>query len=377
MTRVFLALAVFSVCAMVTAPAFALAQTSPDRLPGPPPPCNPPIVGITFHIYHGLAQIYFATAFPSPGPGAIYSDGQSVGVPANCGNGYSISPVIPSSDPYPFYSWASDSGSFSNPQTTQSNVLWPGGTGGLTLVLDYGQSNWGGYVRSGTGLNTVSTTFTLPSSATYVPLPSGYPPPGYTANNIVSIWAGIGGFATGDLVQAGMEIFVTPTGAVSAHPFIEEVDPAAHCCAAVVNTDLGANLGDQIQVSVQRINGASHFSIADGNKWNWSTGCIFEGYCAPGGWNPDSSTVEWVGEAAFCYPPSSPNGPPVQCASPSASTIAFNTMANQFCPIFWAQSLVRTIGADNLVSQHLTPGVIASGYSCAYPGQFSITYSSP
>ena len=50
--------------------------------------------------------------------------------------------------------------------------------------------NWSGYATSGSGITGVVSTFTVPSVS-----PA---PPGFAAN-----WAGIGGYTTSDLIQAG------------------------------------------------------------------------------------------------------------------------------------------------------------------------------
>ena len=52
--------------------------------------------------------------------------------------------------------------------------------------------NWAGYaVTPGSGITAVSSTFTVPSA--------GELPPGFSAS-----WAGIGGYTTSDLIQAGV-----------------------------------------------------------------------------------------------------------------------------------------------------------------------------
>ncbi|HET7523968.1 MAG TPA: G1 family glutamic endopeptidase, partial [Acidimicrobiales bacterium] len=51
--------------------------------------------------------------------------------------------------------------------------------------------NWSGYAVTGTGITGVASTFKVPTA--------GLVPPGFTAT-----WAGIGGYSTSDLIQAGV-----------------------------------------------------------------------------------------------------------------------------------------------------------------------------
>src|SRR5438552_3018688 len=74
--------------------------------------------------------------------------------------------------------------------------------GGTTSSL-----NWSGYaVTPGSGVTAVKGTFIVPSA--------GLDPPGFAAT-----WAGIGGYNTSDLIQAGVEEDSLPNNPVLGHQY--------------------------------------------------------------------------------------------------------------------------------------------------------------
>ena len=167
-------------------------------------------------------------------------------------------------------------------------VALPSGQAGINHLIavsgDTADSlNWAGYaVTPGSGITAVSSTFTVPTA--------GEVPPGFSAS-----WAGIGGYSTSDLIQAG----VSETSAMAAHSSAAqysawyEILPASEtpitsgCSGNVPSCTV--NAGDKISVNISNAGGNTwDISLSDAGNWSWSTSLTYAS---------SESSAEWIQEA--------------------------------------------------------------------------------
>ena len=142
--------------------------------------------------------------------------------------------------------------------------------------------NWAGYaVTPGSGITAVSGTFTVPSA--------GELPPGFSAS-----WAGIGGYTTSDLIQAGVSENSAIDGELLGGQYSAwyEILPASETpisgCSGTVPS-CTVNPGDKISVNISNIGGDNwDISLTDAGNWTWSTSVTYAS---------SESSAEWIQEA--------------------------------------------------------------------------------
>jgi len=167
--------------------------------------------------------------------------------------------------------------------TPRSGVLIPAQRGEL-LPTHGGTAdslNWSGYaVTPGSGVTAVSSTFTVPSA--------GLVPPGFAAT-----WAGIGGYNTSDLIQAGISEDSLPTNDVFGPQYSAwyEILPASETSISGCTGDSSCtvNPGDQVSVTIDNVSGNTwSVSITDAGHWSWSQDVTY---------TSSESSAEWILEA--------------------------------------------------------------------------------
>jgi hypothetical protein len=141
--------------------------------------------------------------------------------------------------------------------------------------------NWAGYaVTPGSGVTAVSGNFTVPTA--------GLVPPGFSAS-----WAGIGGYTTTDLIQAGVSENSALGGEVLGGQYNAwyEILPASETpisnCSG--NSSCTVNPGDKISVKISNTGGDNwEISLTDAGNWSWSTSVTYAS---------SESSAEWIQEA--------------------------------------------------------------------------------
>ena len=170
---------------------------------------------------------------------------------------------------------------------TAAAVAAPSGQAGVNhlIALKGGTAdslNWAGYaVTPGSGITAVSGTFTVPAA--------GELPPGFAAS-----WAGIGGFSTSDLIQAGVSENDAVGGALLGGQYNAwyEILPASETpisgCSGNVPS-CAVNPGDKVTVNISNAGGNTwKISLVDAGNWSWS---ISLNYAST------ESSAEWIQEA--------------------------------------------------------------------------------
>ena len=148
--------------------------------------------------------------------------------------------------------------------------------GGTTSSL-----NWSGYaVTPGSGVTGVDGTFTVPSA--------GLDPPGFAAT-----WAGIGGYNTSDLIQAGVEEQSFPSNSVLGNQYTAwfEILPASETPIFNCSGDSSCTVtpGDHVTVNISNVSGDTwNVSLTDAGKWSWSQDVTY---------SSSESSAEWILEA--------------------------------------------------------------------------------
>lgn len=141
--------------------------------------------------------------------------------------------------------------------------------------------NWSGYaVTPGSGITAVNGTFTVPSA--------GLDPPGFAAT-----WAGIGGYNTSDLIQAGVEEDSTPSNPLLGNQYQAwyELLPASETPISNCSGDSSCTVtpGDHVTVNISDVSGNSWgISLSDAGKWTWSKTVTY---------SSSESSAEWILEA--------------------------------------------------------------------------------
>lgn len=163
-----------------------------------------------------------------------------------------------------------------------AGVLQPAGHAALPLHGGTTSSlNWAGYaVTPGSGVTAVNSTFTVPASGTL--------PPGFAAT-----WAGIGGYNTSDLIQAGVGEQSVPSNPVLGPQYYAwyEILPAAETpitgCSGDPNCTV--NPGDQVSVDIHNVSGNTWYvGLTDAGHWTYSTQLNYAS---------TESSAEWIQEA--------------------------------------------------------------------------------
>jgi Peptidase A4 family len=162
----------------------------------------------------------------------------------------------------------------------------PSGQGGVNHLIkvsgDTADSlNWAGYaVTPGSGITAVSGTFTVPTA--------GELPPGFSAS-----WAGIGGYSTSDLIQAGVSENSAIGGELLGGQYNAwyEILPASETEISGCSGDASCtvNPGDKISVNISNAGGDNwDISLTDAGNWSWSTTVTYAS---------SESSAEWIQEA--------------------------------------------------------------------------------
>jgi len=141
--------------------------------------------------------------------------------------------------------------------------------------------NWAGYaVTPGSGVTAVDSTFTVPTAGTV--------PPGFSAT-----WAGIGGYTTSDLIQAGVSEQSVPSNPLLGTQYYAwyEILPASETqltgCTGDANCTV--NPGDSVTVDIHNVSGTTwSVKVSDEGHWTYSNTLTY----------PSSeSSAEWIQEA--------------------------------------------------------------------------------
>jgi hypothetical protein len=165
-------------------------------------------------------------------------------------------------------------------------VAMPSGQGGVNHLIsvrgDTADSlNWAGYaVTPGSGVTAVTGNFTVPSA--------GELPPGFSAS-----WAGIGGYTTSDLIQAGVSENSAIGGELLGGQYNAwyEILPASETpiSGCTGNSSCTVNPGDKVSVSISNVGGDTwDISLTDAGNWSWSTSVTYAS---------SESSAEWIQEA--------------------------------------------------------------------------------
>jgi hypothetical protein len=141
--------------------------------------------------------------------------------------------------------------------------------------------NWAGYaVTPGSGVTAVDSTFTVPTAGTV--------PPGFSAT-----WAGIGGYSTSDLIQAGVSEQSLPSNSVLGDQYYAwyEILPASETqiTGCVGDTNCTVNPGDSITVDIYNVSGNTwSVNLSDAGHWTYSNDLTYAS---------SESSAEWIQEA--------------------------------------------------------------------------------
>jgi hypothetical protein len=166
---------------------------------------------------------------------------------------------------------------------TRAGVLIPAHKGQV-LPLHGGTTsslNWSGYaVTPGSGITAVSSTFKVPSA--------GLDPPGFAAT-----WAGIGGYTTSDLIQAGTGEQSLPSNPLIGAQYYAWYELLPNSETQLTNCSGDANCtvtpGDSVSVNISNVSGNTwSISVADSGKWSWSQDVAYAS---------SKSSAEWILEA--------------------------------------------------------------------------------
>ncbi|MFL5824255.1 MAG: hypothetical protein ACJ764_12540 [Solirubrobacteraceae bacterium] len=141
--------------------------------------------------------------------------------------------------------------------------------------------NWSGYaVTPGSGVTAVDSTFAVP--------PAGLDPPGFAAT-----WAGIGGYNTSDLIQAGVEEDSLPGNPLLGNQYQAwyELLPASETPISNCTGDSNCTVtpGDRVTVDISNVSGNTwSISLTDAGRWSWSKNVTY---------SSTESSAEWILEA--------------------------------------------------------------------------------
>lgn len=210
-----------------------------------------------------------------------------------------------------------------------SRVLIPAHQGQVLPLRNSTTSslNWSGYAVTGSGIKGVAGTFVVPSA--------GLVPPGFAAT-----WAGIGGYNTSDLIQAGVEENSLPSNPLLGNQYTAwyELLPASETpisnCSGV--SSCAVSPGDHVSVTITKGIGTTWtISLADSGKWSWSKNVTYSS-CG--------CSAEWILEAPTVG---------VQTLLAGVGTVAFGPTST-----FTNGGGTHTIAAGNPVTIDLGTGIV-------------------
>lgn len=216
--------------------------------------------------------------------------------------------------------------------------------------------NWAGYATTpGSGITAVNSTFTVPT-ATDVP-------PGFSAT-----WAGIGGFSSSDLIQAGVSENNSLTTPITGPQYNAwyEILPASETpisgCTGDANCTV--NPGDKVSVDIHNVGGNQwSVNLADAGHWTYS---ITLSYASSG------SSAEWIQEAPTLVVQTLPEGVGTVHFGPT-STYTTGGVAHTIAagaPTVIEESpigIVNLATTSNLASDGQSFNVCVYAQSCAAP----------
>jgi hypothetical protein len=189
--------------------------------------------------------------------------------------------------------------------------------------------NWAGYaVTPGSGVTEVSSTFTVPAS--------GALPPGFSAT-----WAGIGGYNTSDLIQAGVGEQSVPSNPVLGPQYYAwyEILPASETPISGCTGDSNCTVapGDSISVDIKNTRGSSwSIAMSDAGKWTYAQTLTYAS---------SESSAEWIQEA--------PTLVALQTVPAPVGTVHFGPTST-----YTAGGVTQTIGAGNPTLINESAGVV-------------------
>lgn len=141
---------------------------------------------------------------------------------------------------------------------------------------DQDSLNWAGYAALPTGgqhVTGVSGSWTVPSA--------GIVPPGFS-----SAWAGIGGYNSGDLIQAGTTQD-TLDGYYAWYEMLPDTETPIDGCSG--DAACTVNPGDVVSTDIHWLSGNQwSISLANAGKWSWSKTVFY---------TSTFSSAEWIVEA--------------------------------------------------------------------------------
>jgi len=189
--------------------------------------------------------------------------------------------------------------------------------------------NWSGYaVTPGSGVDGVTASFDVPSA--------GLLPPGFAAT-----WAGIGGYDTSDLIQAGVAEQSLPSTTFLGpqyyawYELLPTVSVPLSGCAGEASCPVTP--GDQIAVTIRQLTGTAwQITVDDAGKWTWTKAVT---YASSG------SSAEWILEA--------PTLDVAQTLLAPVGTVSFGPTS-----LFRMGTTTRTIAQGNPTMIDLSPGLI-------------------
>lgn len=329
--------------------------------------CRSRVATIVFHIWYGRengASIMFG--------GSSFTDGDSTSITWGCGQTYQVRIGFAED---PFRQWASDAGSFSS-QTSNPATFYPSGdSGSVAMVRNRNPltNNWGGYVADIHNLNPGSNY--RYSSALQIRITnSTYNSAPNNANDVLLIWAGLGGY-NGALWQAGMRIIVSPGGTNSFDEFTDYCTSGSQSSCQTENLNYENFLGgDTVSIIVSYLAGTgASFSIQDlGPSYTWTWSGTFSGYA------PDLTTgeiifePEWeTGYITVCSVPSSGG----YCVLPNFGTMTVANNAWAVPGADWSSALLRMDAQGQYPSgtTYANPSYLTSGARFT-SGSFSWVY---
>ena len=140
--------------------------------------------------------------------------------------------------------------------------------------------NWSGYAVTGSGLTGVAQSWVVPTA--------GLVPPGFS-----STWAGIGGYSTSDLIQAGTTQDTLPVGGTQYYAWWETLPnaetPITSGCTGA-DPSCAVTPGDHMHVDLhETATNVWSITMTDANKWAWQSG--------PMDYTSTHSSAEWIHEA--------------------------------------------------------------------------------
>lgn len=141
--------------------------------------------------------------------------------------------------------------------------------------------NWSGYaVTPASPVTAVNSTFVVPAA--------GLIPPGFAAT-----WAGIGGFNSQDLIQAGVSEQSLPDNPVSGPQYFAwtELLPAGENQLSGCSGDPNCTVtpGDTVSVNISEVSGSTwNIAMSDAGKWSYSANVTY---------SSSRTSAEWILEA--------------------------------------------------------------------------------